>query len=161
MRFLFLISQVQININTQMVTSRCQVFLTQRICLPGVGLIKRGKFGHGDKCAHRRMTHEGEGRDEVPAVNEPRNAEDCLQMPGSRGLAGEAWSSITALSGQPRQHPDLGLTASRTKKNKLLLFMPVRLWSFVVVVLLVKIIITFPLTWKSTCYTPHRGIQIL
>ena len=108
-----------------------------------------------------RMTHEGEGRDEVPAVNEPRNAEDCLQMPGSRGLAGEAWSSITALSGQPRQHPDLGLTASRTKKNKLLLFMPVRLWSFVVVVLLVKIIITFPLTWKSTCYTPHRGIQIL
>ena len=69
-----------------------------------------------------RMTHEGEGRDEVPAVNEPRNAEDCLQMPGSRGLAGEAWSSITALSGQPRQHPDLGLTASRTKKNKLLLF---------------------------------------
>lgn len=35
MRFLF-ISQVQVNINTQMVTSWCQVFLTPRICLPGV-----------------------------------------------------------------------------------------------------------------------------
>ena len=41
-----------------------------------------------------RMTHEDEGRDEVTALNEARNAEDCLQSPGSRGLAGEAWSSM-------------------------------------------------------------------
>ena len=160
MRFLFLISQVQININTQVVTSQCQIFLTQRICLPGV-CPYRGTLDTETTVRTGGMMREDEGRDELTALRQPRNAVDCLQTPASQRLVGEARNSITALSSQPCQHPDLGLVASRTKKNKLLLFMPVRLWSFIVAVLLVNIIITFPLTWKSTCYTPHRGIQIL
>lgn len=87
-------------------------------------LSKEGNLAMETDVHTWRMTHEDEGRDEVTALNEPRNTEDCLQTPGSQRLTGEAWSSVTALSGQPCQHPDLGLMASRTKKNKLLLFMP-------------------------------------
>ena len=51
----------------------------------GASLSKGGNLAMETNVHTGRMTHEDEGRDEVTALNEARNAEDCLQSPGSRG----------------------------------------------------------------------------
>lgn len=73
--------------------------------------------GHVDTGTHKGRTPcEPEGRD-GERFYKPRNPKDCQQIPTSRGRSMDQVWSPSLTGGQPCQHPDRGLLASRAERG--------------------------------------------